>query len=359
MSFGSSTKKTSSSFANQSDPWDETIPYLRDFLGNVGKTAGAQQPGATADQIEAFKTLKANAAEGNPNVGEMMGLAKDQFNTADRTGAVETGYADLQRRLTDTANGKNLDLGNNEYLQKMLTQVGDDAAKRVNAEFAAAGRDFSGANQQSVARGVTQAQAPLLLDFFSKEQGRTDQAARDLYGAAGQTAGTLSNLDQIRDALRSKGIDTTSAALAARDQGANTMLNLDQQLKALPYQDLAQIAQLLFPAAQLGQQSTGTGTNTTKSSGFSFGIGDIGKAIAGLGTLCDATAKTDVKLIGKMADGIPLYRWRYHGDPQVHIGPMAQDIGMLYPHAVTMGGDGYLRIDLDLATRNAAKLAGG
>lgn len=359
MSFGSSTKKTNSSFNNQTDPWDETVPYLKDFLSNLGDTAATQQPGATADQVEAFKTLKANAADGNPNAGAIMGLAKDQLNTADNSGMVKDGFADLQKRLTSTANGDNLDLENNGYLQKMLTQVGDDAANRVNAQFAAAGRDFSGANQQSVARGVTQAQAPLLLDFFNKEQGRTDQAARDLYGAAGQTAGTLSSLDQIRDALRSKGIDTTSAALAARDQGANTTLNLDQQLKGLPYQDLAQIAQLLFPAAQLGQQSSGNGTSTTKSSGFSFGIGDIGKAIAGLGTLCDATAKTDVQLIGKMADGVPLYRWRYHGDPQVHIGPMAQDIGMLYPHAVTMGGDGFLRIDLDLATRNAAKLAGG
>lgn len=283
MSFGSSKKTTESSFQNQQDPWDEVVPYLKDWLGKVGSTGAGGTVGATPGQQAAFDELKGNA--GNPLAGEIGQLAKDQLNTADNTGMVRNGYSDLTRRLSATADGSNLDLSKNTYLQSLLTQVGDDAQNRVNASFAAAGRDFSGANQGAVARGVTSAQAPLLLDMFKSEQGRTDAAARDLFSASGQTAGTIAQLDKSRSDLRTQGAETSKAAMEARDAGANTRLRLEQQLKDLPYQDLAQLAQLLFPAAQLGGQSSGTGTSTTKGTKWGFELKDIGKIATGIGTL--------------------------------------------------------------------------
>lgn len=283
MSFMSKKQTTNSSFSNQQDPWDEVVPYLKDWLGKVGSAGAGATVGATPGQTAAFDELKANA--GNPLAGDIANLAKDQLSAADNTGMVRDGFADLQRRLSGTADGTNLDLSKNTYLQGLLTQVGDDAQNRVNASFAAAGRDFSGANQGAVARGVTQAQAPLLLDMFKAEQGRTDAAARDLFSASGQTAGTIAQLDKARSDLRTQGAETSKAAMEARDAGANTRLKLEQQLKDLPYQDLAQLAQLLFPAAQLGGQSSGNGTSTTKGSSWGLGLGDIGKIASGLGSL--------------------------------------------------------------------------
>ena len=121
--------------------------------------------------------------------------------------------------------------------------------------------------------------------MFKSEQGRTDAAARDLFSASGQTAGTIAQLDKSRSDLRTQGAETSKAAMEARDAGANTRLRLEQQLKDLPYQDLAQLAQLLFPAAQLGGQSSGTGTSTSRGSGWGFSLGDIGKVATGLGNL--------------------------------------------------------------------------
>lgn len=187
--------------------------------------------------------------------------------------------------MTPTADGQNLDLRNNSYLQNLLTQVGDDAQNRVNAQFAAAGRDSSGANQAAVGRGVTEAQAPLLLDMYNREQGRTDAAARDLFSGSGQTAQTIAGLDRARSDLRSQGVATTQAAMEARDAGANTRLRLEQQMRDLPYQNLAQLAQLLFPAAQLGGQSSGTGTSNTRTTGWGISPTDIGRVATGLGTL--------------------------------------------------------------------------
>lgn len=357
MSIGGGSKKTSSSFKNQSDPWDETIPYLQGFLADLGGAANASTPGANADQTAAFSMLKANAQQGNPFTGDIMALAGDQFATADNTGTVRDGYADLQRRLGDTANGKNLNMAGDPYLQGMLTQVGDEVQNRINAQFAAAGRDFSGANQGAVAKGVTSAQLPLLMDWFNNQQGRTDAAARDLFSASGSTASQIAQLDQARNAVRSAGIDTATAATTARDQGANTILQLSQQMKDLPYNDLAQIANLLFPAAGLGQQSSGTQNSTTKSSQWGIGIGDIGKMATALGTLCDVRLKTDIAEVGALADGTPIYAFRYLGSPKVHIGPMAQEVAARIPEAVAeLGPDKIMIVDLERATARSAEI---
>lgn len=283
MSFGQRNQTQQTSFQNQQDPWDVTIPYLTRFLEQVGQ-AGDQSQGATPNQQQAFDQLTQNARDGNPNAGAIMNLANDQLATPDNTGMVRDGYADLTRRLTPTADGANMTLENNTYLQRLLTQQGDEAQQRVNAQFAAAGRDLSGANQEAVGRGVTAAQAPLLLDMFKSEQQRTDAAARDLFNASGSTAGQIAQLDRSRSDLRSQGIDTTNAALTARDQGANTMLQLEQQQRMLPLGNLAALAQLLYPAAQLGGQSSGNGTSTSRSSGWGFNVGDIGRVFTGMGT---------------------------------------------------------------------------
>lgn len=358
MSFGSKTTKTNQKTTGDVDPWDETVPYLKNLLAKTGSEMGAGTIGATGEQTAAYDALKQNAKAGNPFAGQIEALAGDQFDTPDRSGTVTAGYDDLQRRLSGTADGKNLSIDNNPLLQKMLTQVADDAQNRISAQFAAAGRDFSGAHQGAVAKGVAQAQTPLLLDFLTREQGRTDQAARDLFNAGGNTATTLSNLDQVRSALRSAGIDTAASALEARDAGPNAILNLEQQLKSLPYEDLSKIAALLFPAAGLGQQSEGTAKGTSTTSGFSLGIGDIGKGIGALGTLfCDRRAKTDVEEIGSFADGTPLYRFRYIGSDELHIGPMAQEVAERFPDAVAPNGPGgLLTVDIAKATERSAAI---
>ena len=163
----------------------------------------------------------------------------------------------------------------NPYIKQMLTQVGNDASQRVNSQFAAAGRDLSGYNQQDVGRGVTAAQLPILFDQYNREQGRTDAAARDLYGAGNTTAQTVSGLDDNAMKMRALGIDTGKAALDARNYGDNQMINLEEQKKAIPFEGLSKIAELLYPAAKLGSQETGTSTVKGKQSGFGFNLGSL------------------------------------------------------------------------------------
>jgi hypothetical protein len=269
LSIGSKREKSKSTATSQTDPWDVTIPYVTDFLEKT-KNLGTS-PGATSAQVAAADQLKANAAAGNPFQADMDKLATDLFGAESYAPEVGAAYDDYSRRLTPTADGANLDIGNNAYIQNLLKSIGDDIQWRTNSQFAGAGRDMSGINQQAVARGITTATAPILLDQYNKEVGRTDAAARDLYSGATTAATTKSNLDTATANIRGAGVDAAKAAVEARDAGPNAILNLEEQLKQMPYQELAWLAELLYPAAGLGQQSTESGTS--KGSGTSAGAG--------------------------------------------------------------------------------------
>jgi hypothetical protein len=267
FSFGSEEKKQTSN--SKQDPWAPAVPYLQDFLrqtGRVGDNAGT----LTTGQKDAFKELKANALEGNPWIGQQQQLAGDLYSGGpDRTGTVTQGLTALQGQLGDYASGKYLDPMSNPQMQAMLQQVGDDAWNRTNAMFAGAGRDMSGANQQAAARGVTQAQLPLLLDQYNRAQGQQFDAAKTLYGAGNETAGMLSGMDAQSFGLRGQGAAAGQVAQDQQNQGAERIIDLDQMKTMLPYEELGSLASLLFPAGQLGNQKKASGT----SSGSEFKLG--------------------------------------------------------------------------------------
>lgn len=339
LSFGSSDKTSTTKSNSQTDPWDVTIPYLTDFLKQVG---GANSYGLSPDQAAGFSALKANAAEGNPWTSQIAGLADQAFATPDRTGAVGDAYNAFKGQLGDVASGKFLDVLNNPQLKALLDQVGTEAFNRQNALFAGAGRDLSGANSQAAAKGVALAQTPLLLDQFNKQQQLQMDAAQRLYDGGRGTATTQADLDAARLNLQKQGVDLGKTAIGARDYAANQTINLDQQIKQLPLQDLGLLASILFPAAGLGAQEQGTSkTNSnTSSSGFSFGISDV-------------RVKRNILLLGTMANGLPIYRWRYLWGPHFRIGPMAQDVRRMFPRAVITLPSGILAINFDALAQGA------
>lgn len=269
LSFGSSSGKSNTNSSSQSDPWDQAIPYLTDLFGEVGAAGGR---GLSDDQKAAFGALKSNAAEGNPWTAQIAGLADQAFATPDRSGAVGESFAGLQGTLGDIAGGKYLDVMNNPELRAMIESVGTDAFNRINAQFAGAGRDLSGANQGAAAKGVSAATLPLILDQYNRERGNQVDAAKTIATAGAQTATTQSSMDAARMALQKLGIDLGGEALKARDYAGNQVVNLDQQIKQLPLQDLGLLASILFPGAGLGGQESGTSSTKTSSSGFGIGI---------------------------------------------------------------------------------------
>lgn len=62
-----------------------------------------------------------------------------------------------------------------------------------------------------------------------------------------------------------------------------------------------------------------------------FGLAGTGaQFIPGFG-LSDERAKEDIKRVGETDAGVPLYSWRYKGDGETRIGPMAQEVDRMQP----------------------------
>jgi hypothetical protein len=62
----------------------------------------------------------------------------------------------------------------------------------------------------------------------------------------------------------------------------------------------------------------------------------------------DIRLKEDIVSLGRLANGIGIYRFRYKGnDHTIYVGVMAQDVQNIVPSAVSRGRDGYLRVDYD------------
>lgn len=273
LGFSSRKSKQTTTQSQQSDPWDVATPFIERFLKtDVAPQIGQTGAGPNAAQQQAFGELRANAQAGNPYAGDIDGLTRDLFGTTSRAPRVDDAFAAYERRLAPTADGANLDVLNNPLLSQMLDRVSTDARTRANETFAGAGRSFSGAHAGALGTAVAEAQLPVLFNQYNLEQGRTDAAAGNLFQGAQSAATTGQNLDQASATLRSMGIDVGNAALDAKNWGPQQILAIEQTLRDMPVEQAAKLAAILFPAGQLGEQSTGTGTTKGRQSGFSAAV---------------------------------------------------------------------------------------
>jgi hypothetical protein len=66
----------------------------------------------------------------------------------------------------------------------------------------------------------------------------------------------------------------------------------------------------------------------------------------------DVRLKHDVHCVGTTVFGLPLYRFKYIGRPETYEGVMAHDVLQVMPSAVSVGADGYHRVNYSaLGTR--------
>jgi hypothetical protein len=146
-----------------------------------------------------------------------------------------------------------------------------------------------------------------------------------------------------------------------------------------PWTNLAALLQPAGALGALGGTSTGTGTATTVQPqstlsnilGGAMGtagiLSSLGGSAGGIGALSslssllpmlalsDERAKEDIEPIGILNDGQNVVRFRYRGEPETHIGLIAQDVAEFEPDAVVSVG-GLLHIDPRKATDRAASM---
>jgi len=265
---------------SQSAPWLAAQPALQTMLGQI--STGLNNTGLTSAETSALDTLKNNAAAGNPYAGQIGAYAQSLLsggNATAQAGNVQDNLTSYRDRLTPYANGSMV--GNNPALMAQLAQIRSDVGDSVNSQFAAAGRDFSGANLMAYGRGVAAAEAPVIAAQYNQDVANQLAAASALYNAGNTTANTLTQMQQSDLANRGQGVAAAQAALDAQNYGANATLAAEAQRRGIPVQALSLLAQIGVPIAQLGQQGNSTTTETQQKSGVDQ-FATIASGISGL-----------------------------------------------------------------------------
>lgn len=254
-------------------------------------------------------------------------LAATQAQIAYQEGAEKRATERLQPFV-------NLGTSNIQGLQGLLTPQGQMGYLQSNPMFQAAVQ-----NAASQTKGAAASQGKfgsgglvnqLMQNYLSQGEQfvgnqfnrLTNTVGMGQASAAGQAANSLNAANNITGILGNQG-DIRSAGTMAGQNIQN--------------QALSGGSNMLFGGL--------TGSGMLGGAGLAGG----GMAGAGLGALLfsDERLKEDIERVGETDDGIPIYRWKYKGDDQVHIGPMAQDVEKVKPHAVMTHKSGYKVLNLE------------
>lgn len=290
----------------------------------------------------------------------MSSATKSAFDAlASRNSDLSTINA-AQGSLADTLGGKYLDMGN-PYLSGLLdAQFGrqnqkfnEETMPALNKTFGGAGRTGGGAHAATAVK--------LASELDRNQKDATAMAVAGEYGNERsrmlQAAGLAPQIDAGKSTLQ--GQDIMGRLQAAQGAEAYTGREIADNMARYNYAQtaqpewLARMSQLIQSMYQGGQ--TSGSSNAYGASGGGGGGGWLGPALGVAGTVAkfapliagisDARAKDVRQRVGFTDDGLPLYLYRYKGDDQPRIGPMAQEVAQVKPDAIARHPSGYLMVD--------------
>jgi hypothetical protein len=214
---------------------------------------------------------------------------------------------------------------------------------------------FGGKKSQSTQESGN-TNAGLINQTFGGVANQTGESINQLQALLGGDASGFRNFANAIDLGNTmergaRGITSAGAARGLLRSGATGMALQDynqaiSNQAAGSYMDrLMGIGQMGLGAGQLmtsaGQFSRGQSTSKEKPGMGKFIGSVIGAAAAG----SDARLKEDITPVGRNADGLTVYQYRYKGEPEVYTGVMAQEVAKKKPSALGPMVNGFLTVD--------------
>jgi hypothetical protein len=372
MSGSSKTEETS---AQKTDPWAPQAGALASAFANAGNAYGtashATAPtdfvaGMTPEQLATFRSAIGYANSNTaPGTASAVGSALAGAGTNAATGALSgLGSFDPTQlnntsSLIDAANqymsGQNIDAQVNNAMLNARQTARDVTLPGIEQNAQMTGNTNSsrtGIAEGLVERGLAQQATDLGGSLRS-------QAFRDGLTLASSNAnannasrlGALTSAAGLGTNAATAGVNAGSAGIA--NQGAlfdmanaggsglqsSNQLGLDNLLKryqsgvSSPYDALNGLMGII---GTNNWGSSGTGSKTTAKTPSMWeivgGLLDAGGKAKTL--FSDRRIKEDIKVVGKLDNGLPVYTFRYKGFDQLHMGLMAQDVELVKPDAV-------------------------
>lgn len=346
---------------------------LGNFAGDLGPMAASQinagfgsgMPNlSTASGFDTTGAFK-SALSGTPNYGAVKGAVDaanqqvlDQFNQQILPG--------LNSRASFLGNPT----GGIKTLNSVLPRLGQLMDQNAQSAYLNEYDRALGA-QQNASQFLTQAglnsqndYRNQLLGFGSLEGNLAQGAGSQALQGAGLFP-TLASAGQYPGQL-SQSFANWGAGFG--QQALGDQVNRFNYYQNAPYQNLANYQSIIGGYGGLG------GSSTQKQSGNS-GLGALGGLLVGgnlfgedgpledvipgisggvgagigalLGVLSDRRAKADITRVGALDSGLPVYRYRYKGSSEFHLGVMADEARDKFPHAVLRGPDGLDRVNYE------------
>lgn len=273
---------------SQTEPWKAAQPALTGILGQLNNLI--PNSGLSGTSQDAITQLQQNAQAGNPYASQISSLTTNLLNGGGSTaqnGAISGAYDAYKAQTNPLASNIDYNPYNTPGFSDAIRTAMSDISGQINGQFAAAGRDSSGYNTQTLSRGLLQGIAPTIASQYNQNVSNQQGAAGNLYNAGNTTSGLLAGLNQQGIANQLQGVSTANDALAAQNYAPTQTLNLEQLRQQIPAQNLGLLAQIGVPIAGLGSQSSGTSNTQNQMSGaqqfglISGGLGDIGKFLWG------------------------------------------------------------------------------
>lgn len=354
MGKGSNTTSSSSTTVTRPDAQAGALyRNVLDRAQNVASTpyqaySGPLTAFGNSQQNLGVAGVNANANYASPFIGDAASMARTAASPISASdisnymnpytqNVVDATTAQMMRDFGQ----QNAQLQGNQISQGALGGNATGVAKAILA--GQQGRQLASTTAGLYSQGYQQA-----VDAAQKQQqaGLAGANAIANYGISGQNAA-------LQGANAQWGIGTQQQGISQADY--DRMYQQYQQAQAFPYQQTQWLGGIATGVgSNLGGTSTTNGT-TTGPAPNSTGQW-IGAGLTAASLLSDRRAKTDIEKIGQTNDGQNLYRYRYHGSPDWHIGPMAQEVD---PEHRARGGDGLLYVDLKGATDDAVERASG
>lgn len=312
--------------------------FLTDFLGGAkGMLSAAQDPASLQFLPLAADAISAITSPGYAQGSQFLPFANDALSAltspdfASNTPYLNSGADTLQAFLNPNFLNERT-----PGIDSLLNIVGDRAARAVSDRFSLAGRSGSPAAASSIARGVSEATAPILFNDLNARRAQQLQALSFLPG--------FENVTNQRQQLQNQALSFLpglESAANQRQQIQNQVLSflpgfesVGLSAQQLPLQNFGLAAAPFLQAASLlpsGQSTSGTNTSQGVGGGYNtLGgqiLGGITTALPILGSLfSDRDLKRDIRKIGEIADGVGLYMFKYIWDARDRIGVMADEI---------------------------------
>jgi hypothetical protein len=340
--------------------------------------------GPGSDALQSYAS-GAHAAYGNPYTNALASNLLSHVVPSIESQFINSGTLSSPEAARATASGATSALA-----PSLFQQFNQEEQNQLGAAQNLAGNYMAGFGQQA---GAANQLANTMLSGTGQQIGALGTLGSQALTGAGLQQGAASTLGSQAIQGLAQQIAAGSGLQNTYGQGIQQMLmglGLAPTVQSMPYTDQSQLYSVGATQQQLDQQSindavqrynwqqtlpynqlnqyisqvTGNYGGVTTANQPIIGnpvqsamstLGGVGQAAGSAMSILPFLAKSDRRLkedivpLGRIRNGLPMYAFKYKGEPLVHIGVMADEVEQFRPEAVIVASDGYKLVNYELA----------